>query len=107
MRGADCFMCFCDFLYIEYIYTIEYSIKKQICTGIFQIISTTYLLIFKRMSDEDLYATKYDVGLSPNSICSIMHQFILGCDNLQWESDENLLKSIQMNVASMLKEGEV
>lgn len=71
-----------------------------------QIISTTYLLIFKRMSDEDLYATKYDVGLSPNSICSIMHQFILGCENLQWESDENLLRSIQMNVASMLKEGE-
>ena len=54
------------------------------------------------MSDEDLYATKYDVGLSPNSICSIMHQFILGCDNLQWESDENLLKSIQMNVSSIV-----
>lgn len=47
------------------------------------------------MSDEDLYATKYDVGLSPNSICSIMHQFILGCDNLQWESDENLLKAFK------------
>ena len=26
-----------------------------------QIISTTYLLIFKKMSVDDLYATKYDV----------------------------------------------
>lgn len=71
-----------------------------------QIIATAYLLIFKKMNDEDLHATKYDVGLSPNSICSIMHQFILGCDNLQWESDESLLKSIQQNVARMLKEGD-
>lgn len=71
-----------------------------------QIISTVYFLIFTRMNDEDLNATKYDIGLNPNSICSIMHQFILGCNDLQWESEENLLKSIQMNVASMLKEGE-
>lgn len=71
-----------------------------------QIISTTYLLIFKNLNEEDLNATKHDVGLNPNSICSIMHQFILGCDNLHWESDEALLKSIQINVATMLKEGD-
>ena len=71
-----------------------------------QIISTTYLLIFKNLNEEDLNATKHDVGLNPNSICSIMHQFILGCDNLHWESDEALLKSIQINVANMLKEGD-
>ena len=71
------------------------------------IISTVYFLIFKKLSDEDLHATKYDIGLSPNSICSIMHQFITGCSsNLQWESDESLLRTIQVNVAAMLKEGE-
>lgn len=71
------------------------------------IVSSAYLLIFQRMSDEDLYATKNDIGLNPNSICSIMHQFILGCNsNLQWESPENLLKSVQLNVAAMLREGE-
>lgn len=71
------------------------------------IISSVYLLIFQRLSPDDLSATKSDIGLNPNSICSIMHQFILGCSsNLQWESDENLLKSIQMNVSAMLREGE-
>lgn len=72
-----------------------------------EIISTTYFLIFQRLSDDDLHATKYDIGLNPNSICSIMHQFILNCSsNLHWESPENLLKSIRTNVAAMLKEGE-
>ena len=71
-----------------------------------QIISTTYLLIFKKLNDEELHDTKNDVGLNPNSICSIMHQFILGGEPLRWESDESLLKSIQQNVAKMLKEGD-
>lgn len=71
-----------------------------------QIISTTYLLIFKKLNDEELHDTKNDVGLNPNSICSIMHQFILGGEPLHWESDESLLKSIQQNVAKMLKEGD-
>lgn len=71
-----------------------------------QIISTTYLLIFKKLDDGELHDTKNDVGLNPNSICSIMHQFILGCESLRWESDESLLKSIQQNVAKMLKEGD-
>ena len=71
------------------------------------IISTVYFLVFKKLSDDDLHATKHDIGLSPNSICSIMHQFITGCSsNLQWESDESLLRTIQINVAAMLKEGE-
>ena len=70
-----------------------------------QIISTTYLLIFKKFNDEELYDTKNDVGLNPNSICSIMHQFIVG-ESFSWESDERLLKSIQQKVANMLKEGD-
>ena len=56
-----------------------------------QIISTTYLLIFKKFNDEELYDTKNDVGLNPNSICSIMHQFIVG-ESFSWESDERLIK---------------
>lgn len=74
-----------------------------------QIISTTYFLIFQRLKEEDLHATKHDIGLSANSICSIMHQFILDCNakhGLQWESPEKLLKSIQINVAAILKDGE-
>ena len=71
-----------------------------------QIISTTYLLIFKKLNDEELYDTKNDVGLNPNSICSIMHQFVLSGEPLRWESDEILLKSIQQNVEKMLKEGD-
>lgn len=71
-----------------------------------QIISTTYLLIFKKLNDDELHDTKNDVGLNPNSICSIMHQFLLGGEPLHWESDESLLKSIQQNVAKMLKEGD-
>lgn len=73
-----------------------------------QIISSTYLLIFQKMSDDELTATKQDIGLNPNSICSIMHQFIEACRNLDcelhWESWENLLKGIQCGVAAMLKE---
>lgn len=69
------------------------------------IISTTYFLIFKRLSQDELIATKNDIELYPNSICSIMHQFIIGSD-LQWESDEKLLKSIQISIANMLKEGD-
>ena len=73
-----------------------------------QIISSTYLLIFQKMSDDELTATKQDIGLNPNSIRSIMHQFIEACRNLDcelhWESWENLLKGIQCGVAAMLKE---
>lgn len=71
------------------------------------ILSTTYLMIFKRLSDDDLKATKLNVGLAPNSICSILHQFIIDCDEeLHWESDEKLLKSLQINLRNRLKEGD-
>lgn len=69
------------------------------------ILAQTYLLIFQRLSDEDLKATKQNIGLSNNSICSILHQFIEGCyEELHWESPEKLLKSLQVNIRKKLKE---
>jgi len=72
------------------------------------ILSQVYYLIFKRLSDDELKATKGDIGLSNNSICSVMHEFIEDCKDyheLQWESDENLLKSLQINIRRRLLEG--
>ncbi len=71
-----------------------------------EIISMSYYLIFNRLSNEDLSATKNDIGLNPNSICSIMHQFLLNCDDIHWESPERLLASIRMNVAKLLSGGD-
>lgn len=71
-----------------------------------EIISTAYFLIFQRLSDDELSATKNNIGLNPNSICSIMHQFLLGCDDLHWESPEKFRKSLQLNIASILEEGD-
>lgn len=69
------------------------------------ILAQTYLLMFQRLSDEDLKATKQNVGLANNSICSILHQFIQSCyEELHWESSEKLLKSLQKNIRMMLRE---
>lgn len=69
------------------------------------ILAQAYFLMFKRLSDEDLKATKSDVGLEINSICSVLHQFIEGCyEELHWESDEKLLKSLQINIRKKLLE---
>ncbi len=73
------------------------------------ILSTTYLLIFQRIreNEEDYKATLDDTGLTNNSICSIMHQFIEQCRKpLHFESDEALLKSLQINIRLMLEEGD-
>ena len=69
------------------------------------ILSQTYLMIFMRLGEEDLKATKKGgIELANNSICSIMHQFIEDCvyTELHWESPEKLLKSIQINIRNML-----
>lgn len=69
------------------------------------ILAQAYFLMFKRLSDEELKATKSDVGLTTNSICSVLHQFIEGCyEELHWESDEKLLKSLQINIRKKLLE---
>ena len=69
------------------------------------ILAQTYLMIFLRLSDDDLKATRQNIGLTNNSICSILHQFIEGCyEELHWESPEKLLKSLQVNIRMKLKE---
>lgn len=69
------------------------------------ILAQTYFLIFKRLSDDDLKATKQNIGLTNNSICSVLHQFIEDCyEELHWESDEKLLKSLQINIRKKLQE---
>ena len=56
--------------------------------------ATTYFMIFQRLSDDDPRATRQDIGLQFNSICSILHQFIEDCEEeLHFETPERLLKS--------------
>ena len=70
------------------------------------ILATSYLMIFERLSEEDLQATRNDVGLEANSICSILHQFIGECNEteLRFESPEALLRSLQINLRAKLTE---
>lgn len=72
------------------------------------ILATTYFMIFQRLSDEDLYATRNDIDLQPNSICSILNQFIKNCTvELHFESPEKLLKSLQSEIRIRLTAGDV
>lgn len=68
------------------------------------ILAQTYMLMFTRLSEDDLRATQQDIGLSPNSICSILHQFIEECEEeLHFETPESLLKSLQINIRKKLE----
>lgn len=70
------------------------------------ILSQTYCMMFLRLSDDDLRATRQNIGLTNNSICSILHQFIEDCgdDELHFESPEKLLKSLQVVIRKKLQE---
>ena len=72
------------------------------------ILSTTYLMMFNRLSEYDLKATIENIGLERNTICSILHQFIESCNatELRFESSEKLLKSLQINIRKKLTEGD-
>lgn len=72
------------------------------------ILAQTYLLIFERLSDDDLRATRLNIGLTSNSICSILNQFIENCNEveLDWGSPERLLKTLQINIRAMLIRGD-
>lgn len=71
------------------------------------ILATTYFMIFQRLSDDDLRATQQDIGLQPNSICSILNQFIMDCaEPLHFESPEKLLKSLQNEIRNRLTAGD-
>lgn len=68
------------------------------------ILATAYLMMFQRLSEDDLIATRSNIGLESNSICSILHQFISESD-LRFESPELLHKSLQVNLRAKLTEG--
>lgn len=72
------------------------------------ILAAAYMLMFTRLSEEDLKATRNDMGLEPNSICSILSKFIESCNKveLNFASPESLLKTLQINLRAMLTEGE-
>lgn len=70
------------------------------------ILATVYFMIFQKLSDDDLVATRNDIGLEANSICSILHQFIGECNaaELRFDSPELLLKTLQINIRAKLTE---
>lgn len=71
------------------------------------ILATTYFMTFQRLSDDDLRATRQDIGLQPNSICSILHQFIEDCEEEpHFETPEKLLKSLQKEIRNRLTAGD-
>lgn len=74
------------------------------------ILAQTYLLIFQRLSTEDLRDTWQNIGLNPNSICSILNRFIEECDNLRelqydspHSSPEKCLKALQIDIRKLLQ----
>lgn len=70
------------------------------------ILATAYLMMFERLSEDDLTATRQNIGLEANSICSILYQFISECNatDLRFESSELLLKTLQINLRAKLTE---
>ncbi len=70
------------------------------------ILASAYMMMFQRLSEDDLAATRNDVDLAPNSICSILHDFIGKCNvtELRFETPELLLKTLQLNIRAMLTE---
>ena len=68
------------------------------------ILAQTYFLIFQRLSSSDLQATRNGVGLTENTICSVMHAFIEKCsEELQWDPPQSLLKGLQVNIRKLLE----
>lgn len=72
------------------------------------ILASAYFMIFDRLSDDELRATRQNIGLAPNSICSILNYFIGTCNDpeLRFDSPEALMKTLQMNIRKKLTEGE-
>ena len=75
------------------------------------ILAQTYLLLFLHLTEEQRQATIHDRGLSPNSICSVLHQFIESCQQeLHLEiidkSPQKVLKNLQKNVREILLKGD-
>ena len=70
------------------------------------ILAQSYLLLFTRLTEEDLKATTQGIGLANNSVCSILHEFYDRGQDLQWDwfRPEKLLKTLHLNIRKMLQE---
>lgn len=70
------------------------------------ILAQTYLMMFARLTEDDMRATRLGLDLEPNSICSVLHQLIEECnelDGLRFDSPQLLLKSLQVNIRRKLE----
>ena len=72
------------------------------------ILATSYCMIYERLSDDQKAAVRNNIGLEPNSVCSVLHQTFSRCNktSLKYDSPESLLKSLQENMRSLLTEEE-
>ena len=75
------------------------------------ILSQTYLLLFLHLTEEQRHATVHDLNLCPNSVCSILHQFIQSCPQelhleLIEKAPQQVLKNLQINLREMLQKGD-
>lgn len=75
------------------------------------ILAQTYLMLFLHLTDDQRQATVHDLDLSPNSICSILHQFIESCPHeLHLEiidtQPQKVLRNLQINLREILQKGD-
>ena len=74
------------------------------------ILASAYFMIFRALSDEDRKAIRdlEPKDFAPNSICGILSYFVRQCNatNLRFDSDQSLMKTLQMNIRKMLTEGD-
>lgn len=73
------------------------------------ILATVYLILFQKLSGEDLKATIENVELTPGSICSVLHEFInscpegLACIGSPRENAGRLHRSLQQNIRKIFE----
>ena len=72
------------------------------------ILAQTYLMLFLHLTEDQRQATVHDLDLTPNSVCSILHQFIESCPHeLHLEVIESqpqkVLKNLQTNLRIILQ----
>lgn len=75
------------------------------------ILAQTYLMLFLHLSEDQRRATVQDINLTPNSICSILHQFIDSCPyalhlEIIESQPQKVLKNLQINLREILLKGD-
>lgn len=75
------------------------------------ILAQTYLLLFLHLTEDQRHATVHDLNLTPNSVCSVLHQFIESCTcelhlELIETQPQKVLKNLQINLREILLKGD-